>query len=575
MKNELKQLKVILNRHQKIKLLLLSILLFIGMILEVFGLGLVFPVLSIIEDPNKIYNFYFLGFLFEFFRRFNEKELVYLLLVSILLLYLIKSIFLIILNFKQNRFIFNLSATISNNLLTGYLSMSYINIIDNEISDLYKNIKVEVVHFNNYCQSFLNLITESLLMLSVIFTLFIIEPFGALLLAVFFLFLSSIYYFFTKKKLIYWGRLREKLDKSTSKTILDGLSGIKELKLLRKIKYYSDRFSNDNFLYARVSSNHATISQLPRYYLELSSIFGLVLFLIVLLNKDQLQESIIATLGVFVAATFRLLPSVNKVLLSVQNLKYYKTSVNVLYNEIINSSLNSNFQITPKLNISDFQYLELKNVSFSYPKALNKTLDCVDLIIKKGETIGIIGESGSGKTTLVNILSGLITPDSGRVVVNGLDLREINDSWLKLLSYVSQDVFLINDTIKQNLVLGQEKEGILDESLVSILKEVQLESLILNSKDGINTTIGERGLQISGGQRQRIGLARALFREFSFLILDEPTSALDGKTEIEIMDAVKNIISEEKTLIIISHNKSLLKNCNKLLELSRGKLKQL
>ena len=176
---------------------------------------------------------------------------------------------------------------------------------------------------------------------------------------------------------------------------------------------------------------------------------------------------------------------------------------------------------------------------------------------------------------MVNILSGLIAPNSGKIVVNGLNLNEIKNSWLNLLSYVSQDTFLINDTIKQNIVLGQDTKDILDESIINILKKVQLESLIFNSKDGINTIIGERGLQISGGQRQRLGLARALFREFSFLVLDEPTSALDSKTEKEIMDTINNFKSEEKTLIIISHNISLLKNCDKIYELTKGVLKQL
>ena len=353
---------------------------------------------------------------------------------------------------------------------------------------------------------------------------------------------------------------------------MDGLSGVKELKLLGKTGYYANRFSKDNFLLARVSSNHTTITQIPRYYLEFSSILGLVLFLIVLLSKEQLQGSIIATLGVFVAATFRLLPSINKILTSIQNLKFYKTGVNVLYNEIVNPKSNS--VIKSKGNILDFKNLELKNVSFSYPNAKSKTLDCVNLIITKGETIGIIGESGSGKTTLVNLLSGLITPTSGKVLVNGLDLNEISSSWLKLLSYVSQDVFLINDTIKQNLVLGQDTENVLDENIVSILKKVQLESLILNSKDGINTLVGERGLQISGGQRQRIGLARALFREFSVLILDEPTSALDSKTENEIMATIDNI-KNDNTLILISHNRNLLKNCDKIYEITKDGFKKL
>ena len=567
MLNELTQINFILSKKDKIKLLLLSFLLLIGMILEVFGLGMIFPALTIIETPNSIYNFEMLKPFHEFFKLYSNNQLIYFLLIGIVSIYFIKSFFLVVLNFKQNRFLSNLSASISNKLLKSYMSSDYLELISNDISDLYKNIKVEVTHFNAYCLSIITIITEGFLLLSVLVTLVIIEPIGALSLAFFFALLSLIFFFFTKKKLTFWGSYREKLDKTTSKIMLDGLTGVKELKLLGRVDYYTKRFEKDNYLSARVSSNHATISQLPRYYLEFSSILGLVIFLMVVLNKNQVSESIIATLGVFVAATFRLLPSVNKLLLSFQNLKYYKSSVNVIFSQLRKFKIKNIPE--DKITLKEFQSFEFRDVIFSYDSSDKKILNNLNLKINKGEVIGIIGESGSGKTTLVNILSGLITPNNGQVLVNGHSLNSVYNCWLNFISYVSQDVFLINDSIKQNIILGQEINEVDNNEIIKILNKVKLDSMLDNSKHGIDTIIGERGLQISGGQRQRIGLARALFRDFSVLILDEATSALDSKTEEQIMEIISEI-KTDKVIVMISHNKKILKDCNKVFKLENG-----
>ena len=567
MLNELIQINFILSKEDKIKLLLLSFLLLIGMILEVFGLGMIFPALTIIETPNSIYNFEMLKPFHEFFKLYSNNQLIYFLLIGIVSIYFVKSLFLVLLNFKQNRFLSNLSASISNKLLKSYMSSDYLELISNDISDLYKNIKVEVTHFNAYCLSIITIITEGFLLLSVLVTLLIIEPIGALSLAFFFALLSLIFFFFTKKKLIFWGSYREKLDKTTSKIMLDGLTGVKELKLLGRVDYYTKRFEKDNYLSARVSSNHATISQLPRYYLEFSSILGLVIFLMVVLNKNQVSESIIATLGVFVAATFRLLPSVNKLLLSFQNLKYYKSSVNVIFSQLRKFKIKNIPE--DKITLKEFQSFEFRDVTFSYDSSDKKILNNLNLKINKGEVIGIIGESGSGKTTLVNILSGLITPNNGQVLVNGHSLNSVYNCWLNFISYVSQDVFLINDSIKQNIILGQEINEVDNNEIIKILNKVKLDSMLDNSKHGIDTIIGERGLQISGGQRQRIGLARALFRNFSVLILDEATSALDSKTEEQIMEIISEI-KTDKVIVMISHNKKILKDCDKVFKLENG-----
>jgi ABC-type multidrug transport system fused ATPase/permease subunit len=274
-----------------------------------------------------------------------------------------------------------------------------------------------------------------------------------------------------------------------------------------------------------------------------------------------------------VGATFRLLPSINRILSSLQNIKYYKSSLEIISNELVGASKNLNEKEILVGEIDFKKSLELKHISFSY-KDNNPILENIDLKINKGELIGIIGQSGAGKTTLINIIVGLLTQNSGKIFLDGNELShdKIN-LWKCKIGYVPQDVYLIDDTIEKNIAFGIDADKINSQNIEKSISQSQLKSFINQLPNGINTIVGERGVQISGGQRQRIGIARALYNDAEFLVLDEATSSLDVETETEFINAVLSL-KRNKTILIITHRLSTIENCDKIFKIDKGELKQ-
>ena len=555
----LKKINFLITKRQRKGLVILTLLLFIGMILEVFGLGILIPALSILLDPDMIETNSLVKFARSFFLEYSNQNFLFIVLGTIVTVYFLKSLFLVFLTHKQNRFLSNITAYISNKLFYSYMSQPYSFHLKRNASELIKNIQIEIYYLHTFLLSLITVFIEGGFVISVLATLIYIEPIGAMSIGIFYGFLSIIFLQFTKRKLNTWGNLRESLDAQVSKTALEGLGGIKDLLILGKTAFFIEEYSNKNFFKARLNANQGTVSQIPRFYLELISIIGLVSFIILLLLQGKDSASLVTILGVFVAATFRMIPSLNRIIAATQSMKYYRPSVDIIYKEIKDNI------VFEDNNSNDYNFkndIEFRIVDFSFTRDLN-VLKGINLKIKKGQTIGIIGESGSGKSTLVDLLIGLHKPTSGEILIDGINNFQMGQSWRNNIGYVSQTIYLTDDTIKNNIALGVPENKINDSRIIQLLKQVQLEKFINNLELGINTKVGERGVQLSGGQRQRIGIARALYHDPQLLILDEATSALDSETEEEVMKSI-NQLKDNKTIIMIAHRISTLVDCDEI-----------
>ena len=561
----LKKINFLITKRQRKGLVILILLLFVGMVLEVFGLGVLVPAISIILNPDTIEKSPFISPIRVFLSDFSNQIFTFLFLGAIVLVYFIKSTFIVFLTHKQNRFLTNITAYISNNLFSSYLSQSYGFNLNRNAAGLIKNIQVEIYYVYVFLLSLITIIIEGGFIFSILATLIYIEPFGAICIGIFYGSLSMIFLQFTKQKLKIWGVLREEIDEQVSKIALEGLGGIKDSLILGKTEFFIKEYSKKNYLKARLNSNLGTVSQIPRFYLEFISIVGLVSFIILLLLQEKDSTSLFTVLGVFVAATFRMIPSLNRIIAAAQSMKYYLPSVDVIYKEIESCvEINNN-----KNSIETFNFLnqiEFKKVSFSFKHGVSVLKD-VDLIIRKGETIGIIGESGSGKSTLVDLILGLHTPNSGEIIVDGVSNIQFKQSWRNQIGYVSQSIYLTDDTIESNIAFGVSEREINNNQMEKVLKQVQLFEFVKNLELGVKTKVGERGVQLSGGQRQRIGIARALYNDPHLLILDEATSALDSETEKEVMESINNLKSD-KTIIMIAHRISTLAGCDFVIDLN-------
>lgn len=565
LKNNIVKIKSLLNKKQKYSLVVLIILLFFGMVLEVFGLGILLPIISILIDKNIQNDKFHINEIKSYFDYLPENEFLFFALLFLVIVYSIKSFFLIYLTYKQNRFLSNITAFISESLFSRYLFQPYSFFLNDNVSRLSKNIQVEVNYFSIFLKSLIILFVEGGLVLSILLTLIIIEPTGALILGLLFSILSLLFNLLTKNKLKYYGTLRQELDSKTSKIVLETFEGIKTVMVKNLSNYYSKEFNKISYQKARVNSNQLTLSMLPRYYFELVSIFCLVGFIILLTSIGKDSSSLLATLSIFVAAVFRVIPSLNRIIASMQSTKFYNSSVNIIHNEL-NSLKNSKDEIENKLNFK--KSIKIQNLDFKYNDKY--VLKNISLEIKKNETIGIIGESGSGKSTLVDLIIGIHNPSNGEVSVDGKNILFSKNSWFSKIGYVNQDVFLIDDSIRNNITLGDSNDQISEEKINKAIEQSELSKFVNGLKEGIQTKVGDKGIQLSGGQKQRLGIARALYRNPEVLIFDEATSALDLKTESRILSTIKNL-QNNKTIIIVSHRPSSLNFCDKIYEIKNTK----
>jgi len=567
-----KKLNILISRKEKRKSLLLTLLLLIGMIFEVLGIGLLLPILTAILNPEILLENEITKSIFDFLQINDKDQIVKVALGSLLLVYLLKSAYLIFLSFYQNKFTSVLSSNLSNKLFKNYLYKDYAFHIKRNSSELIKNLQVEISNFSNFLISIISLITESTLAFSVIITLFFIEPLATLIVLLLFGLSSFMFYQFTKNITTEWGKVREQIDSKSSKIVIEGLSGIKEVILLGKQSFFENQLENMNSSKVSMNSKALTLRQIPRYFLELLSVFSLIIFVFILLIQSKNVDNVIVTLGIFVAATFRILPSINRILSSLQNIKYYQSSIDVLYKEFEFINKKKDFFKRDIIRLAPNKSIDINQLCFIYPQTKKIILDNVTLKLQIGTTTGIIGVSGSGKSTLINIIVGLLKPSSGEILIDDNSNIENNlDLWQNAIGYVSQDVFLSDQSILMNIAFGIKQESIDYKLIDKVLEQAQLSELILTLPEGYQTKVGERGVQLSGGQRQRIGIARALYRRPSILVLDEATSSLDVKTEEEIMMSVDNL-KGQMTIIIVTHRLITLKNCDEIFSIKEGKL---
>ncbi|MBK78253.1 MAG: hypothetical protein CMC88_04000 [Flavobacteriaceae bacterium] len=565
---------IVSNRYNN-KIFLLIILLIIGMIIEAFGLGIVIPVLSTILEPKTLLDYDFIFNLFELINIKTDVEIRLFILSFLISIYLFKALFLIFLSYFQFKFLGNLSYHLTNKLFGIYLQQPYKFYLNNNSSELVKDIQVEITLMISFLQSVIAIVTESFLVLSVLITLIFIEPTGAIYIIFFFSFFSIIYFQLTRKKLSIWGKERQAKDSKIYRTVMESLSGIKSIKVLVKENFFKKILMKSTRVKYDIFIKQNTVNLIPRHYLEFLTILGLSLLILIVMNKHEQLNNVIISIGVCLAAIFRILPSFNRIISSIQNLKFHAPSVESVYQAFTKNDLvNKDYNLNDKKILVFKEKISLKNISFSYDR-FNNILNDANFEIRKGESIGIIGQSGQGKSTLADLITGLLEPNKGQIKVDGTNMKNLNlISWKKNIGYVPQEIFLIDDSIKNNIALGVSDDQISLNRLNKAINKSQLINFVNSLNKKIDTKVGERGVQLSGGQRQRIGIARALYNDPEILILDEATSSLDVKTEKEFMNAI-NLLKREKTLIIISHRFSTIKDCDKIYEIKNKTLKKI
>jgi ABC-type multidrug transport system fused ATPase/permease subunit len=471
---------------------------------------------------------------------------------------------------KQSKFAYSFQFTISNKLYRKYLLRDYKLHTEQNSSKLISTVIVET---NAFTQAFLlpllYVISESFILIGIVLLIFYVNPFGGTIITTLLFLTSFVFSKITKKKIMFWGSERQKYESKRIQNIQEGLGGIKEIKVLGCENSFIKKYENSNLQSASLGMKISFMQNVPKQIIELISILSisLIIFLYSVILKKA--DDLLPVLAIFVGSAFRMMPSVNRIMSSLQNIRFSIPVVELLYNELNDftepkniSNSQSKIEFNNEFKILDlcFEY-ENKNIIFNN----------INLSIKKGETIGIVGGSGIGKSTLIDIILGILHPQKGNITIDNVSIYDDLRSWQNNIGYVPQSIYLIDDSIKNNIALGIDEDKIDYEKLNRAIIEAQLEEFIQKSDYGYETIVGENGVKLSGGQKQRIGIARALYNMPEVLIFDEATSALDVKTEIEVMKSI-NSLKRKKTIFIIAHRLSTLENCDKIYEISNKKL---
>jgi ABC-type bacteriocin/lantibiotic exporter with double-glycine peptidase domain len=410
-----------------------------------------------------------------------------------------------------------------------------------------------------------------------ILILFLVQPLGTISISMFLFISSYIYALYQKKTTKTLGEKKQKYDILRYRFLTEGINGYKELVIHDSSKKYINSFLEYNNKFSESTSKFYFLSQISKTFLEFISIIGLVLLVFVLLFLKIDLTQIVSILGIFLLVAFRLLPSGNRIISSIQAIRYGLPTINLIAFELSNKNVKPNTSFSFELNAKELtnnqSLISISNLSFKYNNTDKLILDNISFQINKGETIGIMGKSGSGKSTLINILLCLLKPTNGNIFTNGISIFDNPKKWRENIAYVPQNIFLIDDSIQNNIAFGLLEKEIDTKKLNRAIEIAQLSDYIDSLSNGINTNVGDRGIKISGGQRQRIGIARALYNDPEIIVLDEATSALDSETEKDFMNIVYEM-KKNKTIIIITHRPSTLYKADRIYEFNNGEFIQ-
>lgn len=550
--------------------LFLLVLMVIGVFLETLGVGLVIPAITIMMQVDLANSYPAIAMVLDNLGNPSQAELVAGFMLALVGLYLIKNSFLAFLAWEQTQFSYDVQTKLSQRLFATYLSQPYTFHLQRNSAELVRNVSGEVGIFAAVLTSALMLGTELMVLVGIAILLLLIEPLGALIVAAVLGGAAWSFHRLTRERISRLGVERQLHDGLRILHLQQGLGGVKDVKLLGRESDFLDQFQTHNLKIARVWKLQSILQSVPRLMFELLAVTGLAILVLSMLSQGREMTSILPTLGLFAAAAFRLMPSVNRVLGSVQALRYCRPAVNTIYEEIKLVGLEPTGY---KAGAPEVLHNELviTDLIYYYPGALLPALDAISINIRKGEFVGLVGSSGSGKSTLVDVILGLLSPTSGMVEVDGHDIQQALRAWQNQIGYVPQSIYLTDDTLRRNVAFGLPSEQIDDLAVQRAIKAAQLEEFIYTLPLGLDTIVGERGVRLSGGQRQRIGIARALYHDPAILVLDEATSALDVATERGVMEAV-TALQGSKTIIVVAHRLSTVENCDRLFHLERGKV---
>lgn len=573
----LKNIWLILDKDYKNKVTKLQVLLIVGSLFELVSIASVGALMSLIGNLDSINEAGFWNSIYSFLDLKDKYDFLFLSGVIVLLILALSSILSIYIAKIRYALSADIGLSLSEKLFSYYISESWLFHSKRNSSDYIANISTEALRVNNaIIQPLLEINSKILLILIFSLSFFIYKPLISLSFVFLFLVVYLTIFKFTKRKLKNNSILLSQAFSNMFRLMGEGFGGIKEVIVADLNKDYSDRFSKCTKELSLAISDNNFMANYPRYLVELIA-FGstIIALLIMLKTADGGLAEVLPVVSVLAFGGLKLLPAFQGVYTGISNIKGNASSFFAIENDLKNAkhtNVKDSFELDSESAVSVNNMISLKNVCFSYSNNSELALKDISLDIPINHTIGIVGSSGSGKSTLVDLILKLIDPQSGSLAADDVEININNKkSWMAKIGYVPQSIYLSDSSIAQNIAFGYRDNDIDYEKINEVIHLAHAHEFINNLPAGIDTKVGERGVQLSGGQKQRIGIARALYRNPSILIFDEATSALDSISERSVMDAI-NALSGSKTIIMIAHRIKTVEKCDFIYLMEKGRV---
>lgn len=574
------KVRAIFDKKQKWQLVGLGIMIFIGGLLETLGVSAMIPVVQALLAPDELMGYIdripVVKNLCDALSITTVKQVTMALLYGMMAIYVIKNLYILLLTYMQNTFITKNRNRMISRVMAEFLNRPYEKYLGADIPTVFRITDSDIPQTFSLILAMLQLASEvvvSCLIFMVLLlndpgmTLFIIAVFGLLT-----LFIVKVF----KPRLNRIGARNQAIQSRIAKWRIQATYGLKDVKVLNREEFYVRNYYETGKVGAEVARNYAVLNNMPRLLIETVFIVSVLGFLVVYINGGGDITAMVTTISAFAIAAVRVLPSVNRINTYITEIAYTQPSLDFVYDNL-KEGMKTDAMLAERKAYSQVEKLkldhqiELDHISFHYPDSDKNIFEDAHMIVPKGKSVGIIGTSGAGKSTIVDILLGLLHAQTGMITCDGVDIFKNYESWLAQIGYIPQSIYLIDESIRDNIAFGIDADKIDEKRIWEVLEEAQLKEFVEELPEGLDTTIGDRGVRLSGGQRQRIGIARALYNDPEILVFDEATSALDNDTEAAVMEAV-NSFHGRKTMIIIAHRLNTIEKCDMIYKVENMKL---
>ena len=573
-----KKLNYILDKKQKINIVVLAVMIFIGGILETLSISAMLPVGWVIIDAESVQNNKYCQGIMELLHIQNMQGFIIMLLIALMIMYILKNAYLLLLTSEQNRFISVNRNRLISQVLREFLNRPYEFYLDADIPTVFRLTDSAIPNVFGILMAIISLASEVVVFVLICGVL-IVTDWKLVLVLIFISGIVTLVLFkVLKPKLNSLGMTNQAIQSRIAKWRIQAIYGIKDVKVLHRESFFADNYESNGKIGAKLNQKYAIINALPRILIETIFMVSILGYLVVCVALGDDMTQMLPTLTAFGLAAVRLLPCVNRINTYLTDISYFRPCLDYVYENMnINEiSKKTNQTLLPVDETKTMQLrnrIELKDIVYAYPNTDTLIFDHADMEIPYGKSIGIMGPSGAGKSTIVDILLGLLKVHEGQILCDGDNVFDNYPAWLAQIGYIPQSIYLVDEPIRNNIAFGIADDEIDDNRIWQVLEEAQLKEFIQTIPEGLDTAIGDRGVRLSGGQRQRLGIARALYHNPEVLVFDEATSALDNETEAAVMEAI-NSFHGKKTMVIIAHRLNTIEKCDIIYKVEGGKITQ-